>query len=141
MNQAIVYSCPAYDIVEGKPAPDYRCGCVEIKDGDRLALAYESRNHGTLHHQYKAGSVIAYALRSGDDPIEAYEREKARGHSLHYLIPLGTSITAEKRDRYQMVEIKVGQVVRFEGRFFEIVAERNDNLGLKPAERPIPGAL
>ena len=40
-----------------------------------------------------------------------------------------------------MVEIKVGQVVRFEGRFFEIVAERNDNLGLKPAERPIPGAL
>lgn len=141
MNQAIVYKCPAFDVVTRNPQPDYMGGCVEIKDGDRLALAFESKRYGTMYREYKAGSVISYAILSGQDPIAAYEREKARGHNLHYLIQCSVSVTAHKRDRYELVEIKVGQVVRFEGRFFEIVAERNDNLSLKPCERPIPGAL
>lgn len=129
-------SYPAGDVVIREPAPDFRGGCMEVKAGEGFALMYKSRNHGELFHEYKAGSVISYALKNGDDPIAALKRCEARGEALHYMIPCGASVVAWERPRFKLIKIEIGQIIRFEGRFFEVCKARNDNIELKPVESP-----
>lgn len=49
------------------------------KDGDVLAIAYKSINHGTLHNFYTLGSVVSCAIEMCSCPFEAVERAKKMG--------------------------------------------------------------
>lgn len=146
MNQQpeVVYECAAFDVVRMPVMPAYRGGCLAIKHDDRLGCHlknYRGDPKQPLYYEFMAGSVVGSAMRRFNDPIAAYELAKERGHQLHWINACGTSITAHKRERKVLTLVEVGQVVRFEGHFFEITKEPNDNLGLKPVECPIPGAM
>ena len=74
----IAYEAPALKIFEGKS--DYE----GYKDGDVIAIAFESKNHGTLHRFYALGSVVGYAIANCECPFEAAERAKEHHHELHW---------------------------------------------------------
>lgn len=122
--ETIVERFPAYYIVERAPTP--RFGVMEIVDGDRLGL----RHPKGFYKEFSPGSVVSYALECGNDPIAEVEDARRRGHELHWLNPVGASLTSHKRDPWKLVRIEIGQRVRFEGRTFEIAAAPNDNLRL-----------
>jgi hypothetical protein len=134
----VVASYPAYDVVERKPLPAYRGGVVELRDTETVALAYQSRNHGTMFRIYRVGTVVSYALRSGECPIHAYEQSTARNEETHWLNPCATMITAERRAKETHVHITIGQTVRIEGRLFRIEQHRNsrEHLTLVQVQAP-----
>ena len=102
------------------------------KDGDVLAIAYKSINHGTLHNFYTLGSVVSYAIGMCSCPFEAVERAKANGHELHFAFGNGVSITSHTRDQEISFMVNHGDEIKFHGKMFEIVATANNNIGLKP---------
>ena len=65
-------------------------------DKDVIAIAYESRNHGTLHRLYTLGSVARYAMDYCECPVSAIKIAKERGQALHYAIPKSTILTKKK---------------------------------------------
>lgn len=121
----ILYSCPAYDVVEGTLERYSADPCVVLTDGVELANADKPMRH------YMIGSVVSSCMKRGDCPIDAVERAKGFGHDLHFIFALGSCISLHKQARTTYVGVRVGQRVKFEGRYFEIVAQANDNLGLK----------
>lgn len=123
----IVADYPAFTVVDRKPEN----GLLTIKAEEVLACGFQSRRHGILYHQFKASSVISYALRDGRDPVEALRMAQERGEQLHYIFGLGSCITAHKQAKYEVTLVEVGQHVKFEGRVFEIVRAPNDNLDLR----------
>lgn len=127
-TRAILFTCPAYDIIE--PRRDY-AGTILLKAGEAVAdLA--------TRDLYSPNSVASYAIESGRCPIKAIERSMGRGETMHWLTQLSTAISLMKMERKTYVGVNVGDVVKFEGRRFEIVAQPNRNLGLK--ELPDPEA-
>lgn len=122
-TETIVAAYPAYAVVRrtghfGRP--------VEITSTDRLGLKHED-----YYREYSPGSVVSYALKCGLCPIDAVARATKHGHGLHWINGCSISISSMKKEQYRLIEVAVGMVVLFEGRVFEITAERNDNLGLK----------
>ena len=102
------------------------------KDGDVLAIAYKSINHGTLHNFYTLGSVVSCAIQRCSCPFEAVERAKENGEELHFAFGNGVSITSHTRDQEISFMVKHGDEIKFHGKMFEIVATANNNIGLKP---------
>jgi hypothetical protein len=110
---------------------------VELKAEELLALPYESARHGRLYRTYTLGSVVSYALRNGDDPVEAVDNARNSGHELVYIFGNGVTLSASKMEPKKHILVHVGMLVRFEGRTYELIAQPNSNLGLKfvPAEK------
>ena len=122
-QREIKYQSPAYTIFANRES---------YRDDDVLAIAYQSRNHGTLYRFYTLGSVIGYALEYCECPFEAIEREKKKGSELHYAFPNSVSITSHKRDRETSFMVEHGDHIKFHGKMFEIVPTANYNIALKP---------
>lgn len=122
-ERVIIDTCAAYDVVE--PFFNASRGLPVLRAGEELADANKPMRH------YQIYSVISSALKDGDDPLYAYQRALERGHKLHFIYALGSSITAWKRDRKQYIGVRIGSRYWFEGHVFEITKESNDNLGLK----------
>lgn len=124
-----LYTCPAYDVVEG---PRERFGLdpvLVLNDGDEIACL--NVPYPDLHKQFQVGSVVGYALRNGDCPVKALDRARANGHDLWFIFGLAVSITAHKQARKTYIGVTIGQRVRFEGRYFEIVKTGREHLGFK----------
>jgi hypothetical protein len=122
-TEILVDPYPAYDLYRrtgrfGKP--------MEIRVGDTLGV----RRSGYIE-EYRPGSVVSYAMSSGECPIKAVTRAKSYGHQLHWINGCAVCITARKQAKRRLIEVSVGMVVLFEGRKFKITAEPNSNLGLK----------
>ena len=124
--RAILRTCPAYDVIE--PRRDYT-GTILLKAGEEVA------NLAT-RDLYSPNSVASYAIESGRCPIKAIERSMGRGETMHWLTQLSTAISLMKMERKTYVGVNVGDVVKFEGRRFEIVAQPNHNLGFKELPDP-----
>lgn len=97
----------------------------ELVDGDRLVL-------GGLR-TFTVGTVIGYALRNGDDPVEAIDQARANGHELVWINANGAVLSAERRPSLGHIIIQLGDRVRLEGRVYTIAAAPNRNLKLVPA--------
>lgn len=119
----LVATYNAYDVI----ARATRNGAVEIFVEDLLCLDTDHMRH------FQAGSVVRYAQKYDQCPIEAVAREQARGHELYWINALGASITSHKRPRECYIVVSVGMLVKFEGRLFTITKQANNNLGLKEA--------
>jgi hypothetical protein len=113
-----VYSCPAYDVVEMEGY---------FVAGDEVSVSLPGKRSRS---SFTFGSVMSYALKTNRDPIEAYERDKARGHHLYWLTPHCVSITSHQRERKVYRNLEVGRVIQFEGKNFRVDVARNDNLKL-----------
>jgi len=124
-QREIKYESPAHMIFEGKDSWE------GYKDGDVIAIAFESRNHGTLHRFYTLGSVVGSAIQSCNCPFESVEKAKERGHELHFAFQNSTMITAHDRPREYSFMQEHGDEIKFHGKTFEIVATANDNISLK----------
>jgi hypothetical protein len=122
----IKYESPAHTIFENKG---------KYKDNDVLAIAFQSANHGTLHHFYTLGSAIEYALRYCECPLEAVELCKERGWELHWANQNSVMITSDKRDKEISFMVEHGDRIQFHGKIFEIVPTANDNIALKETEK------
>ncbi|MDN7179080.1 hypothetical protein M0D69_13865 [Caballeronia sp. SEWSISQ10-4 2] len=124
----IIASFPAYDIV--KPEVNPLTGYIRAKAGQQFALKTDRERTCWMRH-YSISSVVSYSLENGDDPIAAVERATRLGHELHWLNGLGAILTAHERAKETYIAIERGSMIEFEGRVFEVIAQPNDNLGLK----------
>jgi len=120
--RTVKYECKAYKIFEGKG---------EYKDKDVIAIAYESRNHGTLHRRYILGSVARYAMDCCRCPFEAIEIAKERGEDLHYAYPKSSMLTSHDRPQEYAFMQEHGDEIKFHGKTFKIVSTPNNNISLK----------
>jgi hypothetical protein len=95
----VKYECKAYKIYEA---------AYKYKDKDVIAIAYESRNHGTLHRLYTLGSVARYAMDNCECPVSA--------------IKIAQQIAFMQEH---------GDEIKFHGKTFKIVSTPNNNISLK----------
>lgn len=118
----VKYESPAHKIYEAR---EY------YADKDVIAIAYETRNHGTLHRLYTLGSVARYAMDNGFCPLTAIETAKLTGDDLHWANQKSSCLT--NHDRPQQISFlqKHGDKIRFHGKTFEIVPTANNNIRLK----------
>lgn len=133
--EATVDSFPAYKVVRRElTTAAYIKGkrvdisFTEIQAGDKLGV---KTNRG-YYNEYYPGSVVSYALENGEDPIEAIETAKSRGHELHWINACAVSITSHSRPQETLILVEPGMVVRFEGKLFTIKKAPNNNLQLVP---------
>lgn len=124
INVKILYVAPAYTITEADLTKSF-------KAGDVFAVAYTSTRYGTMHRFYTFGSVVSYALQNNECPIKSFENAKVNGHETHWANQNATALTAHKQAHRTHVALKVGDVVKFEGREFSIENAPNHNIKLR----------
>lgn len=136
---AVVADYPAYTVVRRETTQgafvdqkwNSNVEFTEIVADDQLGLA-----RSRYYQEFSPGSVVSYAMKNGEDPIAAIEDAVARGHNLHWINACASSITSHARPKETLVEVKIGMVVRFEGRLFTIEKAMNNNLDLVPYKAP-----
>ena len=122
----IFHDFPAYDVVDG---PRERgTGILMLNSGDEIALVSAPMQH------YQMGSVVSSSFRYGNCPIKAVERAVKLGHKLHFAFALGTCIHSGPHTKGRYIGVEIGQLVRFEGRYFRIDGAANRNISLVEQE-------
>ena len=101
------------------------------KENDIIAIAFETKRYGTMHHFYTLGSVISCAIDMCMCPFEAVEDAKKRGHKLHFATQNCVMISSGERKREYSFLQEHGDKIKFHGKMFEIVPTPNDNISLK----------
>jgi len=77
---------------------------------------------------YTAGTVVSYALKSGDDPIKAVQLAEARGHQLAWLNQNASVLSSRGRGEPEhCIIIRPGDLIRMEGRTYRV--KRGNNPG------------
>lgn len=84
--------------------------------------------------RHKVGSVFAYAVENGDDPLEAYERAIEHGHAVTYVFGLASVISIAASPQERVIEIDIGDHIIVEGKEFEIERAGNQQINLKLIE-------
>jgi hypothetical protein len=105
-----------------------------FRDGDEIAIPYETKSHGTLYNFFKMGSVAGYAVHNGDDVETSLQRARDNGHDLFYAYGLGTCLTAHKVDQKTVALLNYGDVIKAFGRFFRLDKAPNNNVELVEVE-------
>jgi hypothetical protein len=118
----VKYECKAYKIYEA---------AYKYKDKDVIAIAYESRNHGTLHRLYTLGSVARYAMDNCECPVSAIKIAKERGQALHWANLKSSMLTSHERPQQIAFMQEHGDEIKFHGKTFKIVSTPNNNISLK----------
>lgn len=118
----VMLDCAGYTLFD-------KTGC-KFRHGDKIAIAYETKRHGTLHRFYNLGSVYGYASENGDDVEAAVERARGFGHKLFWAGQCATIITSHKRDKDTAALVKHGDIIKAFGKFFRIDPSPNDNVSL-----------
>lgn len=109
----------------------------KFKHGEVIAIPYESQSHGTLYTFYTLGTVAGYALRNGEDPIEAVERCKRdmiekpyAGHKLYWANQNSVCIHNGPYTKEEVPGFNIGDNIILQGRAFQIVRAPNQNINL-----------
>ena len=124
-QREVKFEGPAQKIFAGKDSWE------GYKDGDVIAVAFESINHGTLHHFYTLGSVVGYAIDNCNCPFESVEKAKERGHKIHWATQNSTMVTSHDRPKEISFMQEHGDEIKFHGKTFKIVSTSNDNISLE----------
>lgn len=125
----IRHTYPAFDVLEateGQP--------VALSAGDRVAVAYESKNHGLLWHLCKINSVVSYSIKCGECPIRALEQARKTGEPLWWMLRLPTTVDGLGRPKVTYTGLREGQVILFEGRRF--ILSGTDIVMIDTEEKP-----
>lgn len=134
----VVYECPAYKVVKSEPRGwGQYAGAIMLKHGEEIALIGKHYRGAPLVYKYRVGTVLGCAIENWEDPDAAREVNRKNGGKDHWINACGASLTAHARPQEVLREINVGDLVCIEGHYYEIVAERNNNLGLKPAAEEV----
>jgi len=117
----IISSSPAYLIVEGHNNFETR---------DQFAIAYESKNHGTLYRIYTLGCVADFAAEMGADPVAAEAKAITYGHEVFWANIKSAIITSDKRQQEIIRGISHGDVINYKGKSFTVQPASNNNVKL-----------
>lgn len=117
----ILHSSPAYLIVAGHNNFETR---------DEFAIAYESKNYGTLHRIYTLGCVADFAAEMGADPVAAEAKAIANGHQVFWANSKSAMITSDKRELEIVRGINHGDVINYKGKSFTVEPTHNNNVKL-----------
>lgn len=129
-----IYDCPGFTIYKPYEGRKFR-------HGDKIAIPYESRRHGTLWHFYTLGTVAGYAVHNGEDPIEAVEDCKRKmieqphnGHKLYWANANAVCISNQVRAKDQVPGFNWGDEIILQGKRFTLAKAPNDNCSLVPVD-------
>lgn len=126
-KQAIVETTPVFDYVKREEDNGY----INVTDGEVLATKVEGKG---FYEHHVIGSVVSYALRSNECPLEAVARAKENGHELYYTFKVGACLSAHQQPRETMIVVEDGTVIRFEGKIFTVkVLYKGRDIKLIPA--------
>ncbi len=113
---------------------------IEVKANDTIDVkGFYKRSASGLQKTFYFYSVASYALDYNECPIEAYERclqnqidFPYNGHKTHWASPktVMLSSTPVERQKPVAVDVEFGDCVKFEGRWFQLGEDHNDNLSL-----------
>ncbi len=105
--------------------PDYQ-GRISFKHGDRLLVG--------KYDVFKVGTVVSYALESGNDPIACYLETVERGQKTHWLNPEASCIHNGPRSTEVIYDLSrsMGDVgtIWIEGKAFTLKYAPNRNIDL-----------
>ena len=114
----------------------------KFKHGDKIAIPFESRSHGTLYHFFTLGTVAGYAIQNGEDPVEAIERCKQHmierpydGHKLYWANANAVVISNMKMEKEEVPGFNFGDEIILQGKVFVLERAPNNNVKLKEALR------
>jgi len=122
MAYETVAEYPAYKLV--------RKGYYQFRDGDEIAIPYQSARHGTLYNFFQLGSVAGYAVKNGDDVEQAMDRARANGHDMYYAFGLAICLTATPQPQKTVAYVEYGEIIKAFGRFFRLDKAPNNNVSL-----------
>lgn len=142
LDENVVMACLAYDVVKGKAPTIGRFpeNTIEVRSGDTLAFIYKTNRGDDLATIMEAGSVVSYALKNNECPIDAYNRAVEQKHQTHYLFTKAVSITSGLSEREVHVNIEDGQHIWFEGRLFLVSVNKNGAILDQVPHNPFPKA-
>lgn len=130
MSQTLISQSPAFNLFER--TPDYT-GYVNITAADTIGLMVKCKHHGDEYlDTFSPGSVVSYALKYNECPIEAVEHAKRHGHDLHWINADAVVVSAHKRPAKDVVRVTLGMRVRFEGLLATIEKAPHGNLRFAP---------
>ena len=121
----VIAEFPAYKYLE---AAKNRDDHVEVFHDSEFAIAFETRNHGTLHRHFKFGTVVSYVLGYNEDPIAAYKSAIELDQQTHWANSLGACITSSKQAQVDVVVLEWGETVKLEGKVFRLEKAANNNI-------------
>jgi hypothetical protein len=109
----------------------------KFKDGDKIAIPFKSARYGKLYHFFTLGTVAGYAIRNGDDPIEAIERCKRNmvehphnGHKLYWANANSVTIHNGPYTKEEVPGFEFGDEIILQGKRFRLEPDHNDNCKL-----------
>jgi hypothetical protein len=102
----------------------------KFKDGDQIAVPYESRHYGTMFDFFTLGTVIGYAVRNGDDPIECLKRATENGHKLYWANKNSVCLHNGPRVQIEVPGFNVGDTIHLQGKTFRLDRAPNQNIEL-----------
>jgi hypothetical protein len=117
----IISSSPAYLIVAGHN---------NFETGDQFAIAYETKNHGTLHRIYTLGCIADCIADMGLDAAKEEAKAIANGHQVFWANIRSTMVTSDKRQREIIRGINHGDVINYKGKSFTVEPTNNNNVKL-----------
>ena len=112
----------AYDVVKFADGI-----CPTVYDGEVLTDSKHFAN-------WVLGSVTAYAIECGRDPIQAYNKAIANGDDTHWAFSAGAILTDTPIKQPRRILVNYGDKIIFHGQEFTIEKAHNGNIELAKAK-------
>lgn len=112
----------------------------KFRHGEKIALPFNSRNHGVLWHFFTLGTVEGYAIENGECPHEALQRHeemKAKfndGRRRYWAGANCVTIHNGPHIKTDVPGFSWGDTIILQGKAFVIEHAPNDNIELIPAD-------
>lgn len=121
-KQAVIKSYPAFDVVRREKG---NFKAINVTAGEIIT---DSR----MLEGWRLGSVVSYALRYNECPIEAIEDAKSKNEALHWISGITMVISSHPEKQAPRILVKEGEVINFEGKLFTVAPAPNNNKKLIP---------
>lgn len=112
----------------------------KFKHGDKIALPFETRSHGTLWHFFRLGTVAGYAIERGEDPIAEIDRvqihnaaNKYDQHKLYWANACAVVLHNGPVTKEEVPGFNFGDTIILQGKVFKLEPDHNDNVKLVEA--------
>lgn len=112
----------------------------KFKHGDKIAIPFETRSHGTLYHFFTLGTVAGYAIYNGECPIKRVAEVEARNadapaydqHKLYWANADSVCLHNGPVTKIEVPGFNFGDVIILQGHSFTLTKAPNNNVSLVP---------